>query len=244
MNHLSQFTPGKRKNILSAVVAVTSNENALAQYRKQMIEDINSFNADQKQQTMTDKQKENWISQKDMVALFRQTEKDVQPLWNKTDLTQIEIQRLMKFVVLACYVLIPPRRLQDYIYFKVRNVDTERDNYVSGRSFVFNKYKTSKTYGQQRVQIPTKLHSIVLRWTKKGLSDYLVFNSKGLQLTQPQLTILLNSIFGKKFSVNGLRHTFITDKVLANTPALTKLEQTAADMGHSVGTQQLYRKLG
>jgi hypothetical protein len=39
-----------------------------------------------------------------------------------------------------------------------------------------------------------------------------------------------------------LRHSFITYNVLPNTPALTKMESVARDMGHSVDTQVLYKK--
>jgi hypothetical protein len=242
MKVLKNYPSNKRKNLLSAFIAVTSNEKALKEYRTQMLSDITEYNADQKKQTMTGKQKENWISQEEVMDIYEKIAKEVQPLWNKNDLKPVDIKKLMGFVALSCYVLIPPRRLIDYTLFKLRNVDNETDNYITGRKFVFNKYKTAKTYGRQEVTIPYKLHSIIQRWKNKHLNDYLLFNKNGTPMQPSKLTVLLNNIFDKKISASMLRHIFLSDK-LKDVPALSDLEETAEEMGHSLASQQTYRKL-
>lgn len=62
-------------------------------------------------------------------------------------------------------------------------------------------------------------------------------------MTQPYLTAFINGVFRRKISVDLLRHVFITDRVLANVPALAELESVAADMGNSTAQQMLYKKL-
>jgi hypothetical protein len=131
----------------------------------------------------------------------------------------------------------------DYTSFKVRNVDTSTDNYMKGNTFVFNNYKTKNKYGTQEVKIPVRLRNILQKWSKKHTNEYLLFSEKGTPLPQSRLTQKLNRIFGKNISVNMLRHIFISERVLEAAPALQKLEDIAEDMGHSVGTQQLYKKL-
>lgn len=125
---------------------------------------------------------------------------------------------------------------------KLRGVDKTKDNYMSAYKFVFNQYKTAGTYGQQTVEIPRKLHSIITRWSKKHDNPYLLFDRNDNPLTQPKLTLKLNGIFGKRLSVSLLRHIFITDK-LKDVPKLTELKEMAEGMGHSLESQMQYRKL-
>lgn len=183
------------------------------------------------------------MTQEDVQTVWEQLQKDCKPLWAKANKEPGDIKKLQQFVCLSVYFLIPPRRLIDYTHFKVKNENKETDNYMEKGHFVFNAYKTADKYGQQKVKIPRQLQLIITKWSKLGLSDYLLFNRKGKPMSQPFLTTFINGIFGKRVSVDILRHSFITEKVLANTPALTELQQVASDMGQSVAEQQLYRRI-
>jgi hypothetical protein len=120
----------------------------------------------------------------------------------------------------------------------------EKDNYIKGRKFVFNTYKTAKTYGQQQVDINPKLFSLLTRWKKMyPQQKYLLETTTGRKLQNNDITRILNKIFGKKISVNMLRHIYISDEILENMPKLTELEKKAEDMGHSVQNQILYKKI-
>jgi len=207
------------------------------------LKDADKYNAEQRKQKKTDTQKENWISQEEVMNIYRQLEKDTRHLFSKASLSQNELQRLQDYVILSVYTLIPPRRLVDYTAFKLREVNPEVDNYMKGNTFVFNNYKTKNKYGKQDVKIPVRLRNIIQKWARKHSNDYLLFSEKGTPLPQSRLTQKLNRIFGKNISVNMLRHIFISEKVLDAVPALQKLEGIAEDMGHSVDTQQLYKKL-
>ena len=243
MAHLKPMSAAKRKNILSSVMSVCSSKKALDVYRAQMLTDIKAYDGEQQKQQMTEKQKANWISQEEVISIYDRLEKDTKHLWTKENLTPAEMKRLMQYVALSLYVLIPPRRILDYTLMKVRGVDEQADNYIDRRVLIFNTYKTAKSHGQQKVNMPPKLHNILSRWRRKHDNEYLLFDSKTAKpLTQSKMTLLINNIFGKKISANMLRHIYLSDK-LKNVPALSELAETAEDMGHTLGTQMQYRKL-
>ena len=242
--YLKNIDYAKRKTLLASLVALCGQDtNATKQYRQLMIQDADKYRAELKKQKKTNTQQDNWVSQDFVMNVYRQLEKDTKHLWMKPSLTPYETQRLMDFVILSVYTLIPPRRLVDYTAFKINNIDKDKDNYMDGSKFVFNTYKTKDKYGRQIVKIPQKLRTIISRWAKRHTNNHLLFTEKGTPMTPSRLTQKLNRIFGgKKISVNMLRHIFISDKVLDTVPALERLENVAQDMGHSVDTQMLYKK--
>lgn len=241
LEHLEHQAFSLRKTILAALVCLCGD--SAGEYRKLMLKDAKAYNDHMKEQKMSQTQKDNWITQDEIKAVYRRLEKEVRPLLNSTSVNPYTLRRIMDYVILSFYHLIPPRRSLDLVKFKVRNVDKDSDNYMTGKKMIFNDYKTKKIYGQQTVDIPQKLKSIIDKWVSKHDNDYLVFGDNGNPMTSAQLTHRLNRIFdGKKVSVNMLRHSYITHTVLPQVPALKKLENTAKDMGHSVETQALYRK--
>jgi len=242
MTFFKDVPANKRKTTLASLVVLCHTHSSSDVYRNQMIKDTQSYNNELKNQTKTDSQKKSWITQDNVLKIYRKLYRSYAPLFNKDNLDMNELQDLQKLVILSLYVLIPPRRLLDYTAFKLKNVG-ETDNYMDGKSFIFNTYKTAKKYKQQSVSIPLRLKNIIAKWATKHDNDSLLFDTNNKPLSPPKLTLTLNHIFGgKKISVNQLRHTFITDEVLPDIPALTKLENTAKDMGHSVETQLLYKK--
>ena len=242
LDFLKDIEPSKRKTVLASLVVLCNGNSAAESYRSQMIKDAYSYNENLKDQTKTDSQKASWITQDNVMKIYRRLYRNSLPLINKDKLTNHELQELQDLVILSVYVLIPPRRLLDYTLFKVRNAG-EKDNFMDGKHFVFNTYKTANKYKQQRVLIPTRLKSLITKWMTKHNNDYLLFDERNNPLAPPKLTSRLNRIFGgRNISVNQLRHTFITDRVLPNVPALKMLQGVAEDMGHSVETQLLYKK--
>jgi integrase len=177
---------------------------------------------------------------------YKEIEEDALPLFKKTNLTPAQMKTMQHYVVLSCYCLIPPRRIADFTNFKVKNIDHKEDNYYNEdkKELVFNHYKTAKAYGTQTVDCPPALQEIFDKWfpVAKKYSDYLLFNSYGDALSQPQLTKMLNTIFDKKISASMLRHIYISDEVLKDVPKIEELQKIAAEMGHSVGEQMLYKK--
>ena len=124
---------------------------------------------------------------------------------------------------------------------KIKNIDKEKDNYIDKGFFVFNSYKTAKYYGSQRIAISNKLKVLLRKWIKLNPTDHLLFDTHFNALTPVQLTQRLNKIFGKKASINILRHSYLSEKY-KDIPALKELEETAKNLGHSLSESLQYVK--
>lgn len=231
-----------RKTKAAALVILTMDKDKVVnKYRDLMKEDLEKYNNDIKKNKMTDKQKENWLKMEDINKIFNKMRKETKKYWNEKKLNKDEFNELQRFIILSCYVLIPPRRLKDYLNFKIKNFDLKKDNYLDkkNKEFVFNSYKTAKFHGQERVKIPSILQKILIKWMDKNNNDFLLVDFYNNQLKPSALTKILNSIFNKKISVNMLRHIYITEKI---SPKIKELEEVAKDMGHTTNEQKNYVK--
>ena len=254
MDKIMKFYEGvpysSRKSHLAALISFVDDDKdktrpVVARLRSVLAKDVDEYNKQIDSQEMTEKQKENWIDWNDVLERYKAFEREVVPLWklSKDELTKAHYNKLKMFVLISCYVLIPPRRALDYVAFKIRNVNEARDNYMKKRNFIFNTYKTAKTYGKNEVPIDYKLYSIVKKWIALNPSDYLITgnNNNMKPITAPQLTNMLNNFFDKKISVNMLRHSFLTH-LYKDIPNLKGMKETADAMGHSVGQALEYVK--
>lgn len=239
-----------RKTHISALISFIDDgsdksKTALDKLRAIMMSDIDEYNQYIESQKKSMTQNENWIDWSTVISRYKAFEKEITPLWkiDVKDLSKYNYNKLKMFVLLSCYVLIPPRRALDYTSFKIRNIDKANDNYMNGKKFIFNQYKTAKTYGKNEVPIDGKLYSIIKKWTQINPSDYLITgnNDKYKPITAPQLTNMLNTFFDKRISVNLLRHSFLTN-LYKDIPAIKDMKETAASMGHSMDQALEYVK--
>ena len=150
---------------------------------------------------------------------------------------------MMEFLLMSFLggVVIPPRRSLDYSEMKIRNYDVKTDNYYKGNKFYFNKYKTVKTYGLQILELPKELNNVLKRWIKINTNDYMIYSSNNKKLSCPQITRILNKVFGKNISTSMLRHIYLTN-VYKDVPQINKMENLANEMGHSISTAMEYIK--
>lgn len=231
LTHLKPMEVNKRKTILSALFVLTENKA----YRKQMVNDIDKYNKNMNKHEKTNEQKESWLDTHDIKELIEGMEKHVKTLYKKDVLTMDDLQEIQGYVLLCILggLYIPPRRSMDYCDFKIKNIDKEQDNYMIKNVLVFNSYKTSKTYGQQKVTVPRKLSMILKKWISRNPTDYLFFDKNSNPLTNVKLNQRLNKLFGKKSSVNALRHTFLTDKYLEHSEKDKELKKDTTNMGTS-----------
>jgi len=195
-------------------------------------------------QTKTKTQEDNWKSFDEIKKIYDDMYVKIKPLLNnKTNISKKDFKTLQDFMILALTtgVWINPRRSMDWCEMKINNIDKEHDNYIDKNFFVFNKYKTSKFYDEQRVEIPKGLRLIINKWIKLNSHDYLFVDNNNNKLSNVKLTQRLNSIFDGKISTSMLRHIFLTDK-LKDIPALKELQDMAENMGHSVAEQLQYIK--
>jgi hypothetical protein len=106
------------------------------------------------------------MTTEEIQKIYDDLETKTKPLFKKKDLSTKEMLKVQDFVILSLFTLIPPRRAMDYIEFKINNINTNKDNYIKGTNLVFNTYKTSTQKGQQKINIPKELKSILTKYIK------------------------------------------------------------------------------
>ena len=226
-----------RKSVLSALYVLTNRP----EYHEQMIEDAKDINEEYREQRKTQKQEDNWISVQQIKDKYDELLTQVQKIFQKRAIG--DVSAIVDYLLIAFLggILMPPRRSLDYALLKWKNYSKKNDNYYSKGKLYFNKYKTSDSYGLTIVDVPKELDAILKKWLKINPSDYILISSNHKPLSSSQITRNLNKIFGKKVSVNMLRHIFLTN-YYKDTPKLTEMENVATKMGHNVSTALEYVK--
>ena len=234
-----------RKTITASLYVLTEKP----EYKTSMTKDITAINKETAKQELNNKQRDSWISLENVNSVFKiyKTLADAtyKRLGKKDSFTTPEdLQNIQNYIIIALLggLYIPPRRLQDYTDFKIKNIDTDEDNYMTKNKFVFNSYKTAKTYGTQEVPIPEELKKIIKKWITVNPTEYLLFDIHNRPLSNVTLNQRLNKIFEGKISVNQLRHTFLTDHYGHGLQHVTDLQHDMRLMGSSLLQQQTYIK--
>lgn len=116
-----------------------------------------------------------------------------------------------------------------------------------GYYFVFNKFKTAKTFGSQGFNVPNDIavffHKLYLNHypaKKTGKELPLLVDKNGKRLSSVNaITRILNKIFDKKIGASMLRHIYLTHKY---GETYKERELVSNKMGHTIGTQHKYIK--
>lgn len=241
LESMNDMQPSRRKTTLSALFILTKSDKV----HEQMLADAKSTNETYKDQKMSVKEHDNWITTDEIKEIYDSMKSKVILMFkNKLPL---EYDLVNKFFLLGCLAGcsgIPPRRSLDYALMKIKNFDKTTDNYYQKDTFVYNKYKTSAHYGQQQIDVKKdapEFNKMIKKWITINPTDYLLFSSNQQPLTSSQISKMLNKIFDKHVSVDMLRHIFLTE-TYKDIPALKQMDQLASDMGHSFNQAMLYVK--
>jgi hypothetical protein len=240
LEYLKKIEPKKRKTVLSALVVITDNKD----YRNLMLDDIKEYNKEEAKQTKTKSQEENWVEKDDLTSISDVLKFNAKLLYKKSKLSNTDLQDIQNYIILELFNgnHIPPRRSKDYVNFKIKNINKDEDNYMNKNTFIFNSYKTAKTYGQQKVDIPNELKSIINKWIKVNPTDYLLFDTSLHPLTNVKLNQRLNKIFGKKAGVNQMRKTYLSSKYGSMIDTKKELDEDMKKMGSSNLQENIYIK--
>jgi len=149
-------------------------------------------------------------------------------------------------LVLALFALNPPRRIQDYAVMKLvekEPSDTEVNYLVDNDDkpyFIFNKYKTARHYGQQRLFLTGEM----LKFYRNRIAyhmewDTFLFPVKegGRHIEPKNLTRIMKRESGA--TANTFRHAYITEFLKGN-PTTDQRKKVAEMMGHNISTQLEY----
>ena len=243
IDFLKDFKVHTRKTRLAGIVSILNSSEqtpsvvkAIKDYRKLMLDDVAIINKKDTDQTMTEKQKDNYISWDEVIDVYKELQKEATPLFSLKKLTPKQFYKLQDYVLLSSYVLIPPRRSQDFANLRIKGIDEKVDNYIykkhKDNRIIFNSYKNSKRLGTQGITIPKPLWFIYRKWLKtRPNSDWFFSDEKGNHITQQKITYFLNRIFGKNISTSMLRHIYLTHKF--GNINLQELQETTHEMGNS-----------
>jgi integrase len=204
----------------------------------------------------TEKMEKNWMPWKDIQDKREKLKEEVEKFGSSKSITAENWDTLLKYVILSLYTEIPARRNQDFMemYVVASYNDTlpNDKNYLDlkNKKFYFNKYKTSKKYGQQVVDINDSLmdainHYLVRhpnykkRMTKNSMFRFLVKHDGSPLNSANGITRILNKIFGKRVGSSMIRHLYLSDKY---GDTLKEMERDASIMSHSTAQQKEYIK--
>lgn len=119
---------------------------------------------------------------------------------------------------------------------------TSKNYYVLSGYFVFDEYKTYKSYGRQVIKLSKSLNDILVNHINR---KKLVVGDSLLGLSYANYLKRLSGIFdsyvGKSVSIDILRHSYISDLIPRNV-TLNERKKISLLMGHSVTTQEIYNK--
>lgn len=240
---MSNQKPNVIRTALSALILLTGDEDFRSLLNKKIKEQKEALSNNE----MNDKQKENWVSEEDIKKKLEELRKQANIFYKKKSLTPQELQRLQDYIILAIMggVYIAPRRSLDYTEMMIDDLPRNRNNvnYIENGSFIFNVYKTAKTYGEQKLKIPLTLKNIIKKWKTKNPTDYLFFDIRHNKLTPIKLNQRLNCIFdGKKVGSTALRRTYLTEKYEDTINEMKDLSEDMKKMGSSKNQVNHYVK--
>ena len=207
--------------------------------------------------TYSDERDENIVSVKDNKRII-----NFEPTNIKTILKSIS--DIHQKAIFSVYALQPPRRLEDFAAMRIttetdpQQLRNKNNNYLiidhnnNPSQFIYNKYKTYKTFGQQVIDINKDLGDILKQYIKSYKlkeNNYLFGLSTNVNKRQSESNFskLVSSIFNKlyKSSISitnkWVRVSYAT---YLNTLNLTikQRKDIAYKMGHSLNTNMQYGK--
>jgi hypothetical protein len=198
-----------------------------------------------KKNTLTDEQKEKWVTFEEMQGKYMELVDDPTVYTNK--------RKHFHFLLVALFTHLRPKR-SDYGAVKLLNKrpkNMDQGNYIvlskGDPVLVLNHYKTSHVYKAIIEKIPPELYAVLTKSVKAFPRAYLFLSSqdqpylKNKSFSEFVRTTMME-LFNKKMGVSLWRHVYVSEKMDFNKMSLEALEQEAQLMGTSVNTQMLTYK--
>lgn len=234
--------PSTKRNYYICLCSVLKGRDGYKEPYEHYFKLLTSLNEELKHNTTkSEKQTENWEDWSAIEKKQAELEQKVASykLERAKTIPAVQYTDLFDYLLLSLYVLTPPRRLKDYQLMQIGRGDNTDFNYcdIKTKKFIFNNYKTSKTYQTVTLDIPEPLVRVIklaMKFNKSKDPMWLLADYDGNPLDKVNsITRCLNKIFGKSVSVNMLRNIYLTSKYGHSE---SQLEQDTKSMGTSVGT--------
>jgi len=252
-----------RRNTYNAIIvllmALNHDEryNDLIEKYDKMRNELNSkYDEEMSSGKISDKQSKNFAEYEEVEGMIKKMDNEIknQGLKKKAELTGKEKELLMVYTIYNMLIRIPTRNdmagqklISKSQFNKLKEEDKKTTNYLvkeKNKMFgVYNEYKTSKKYGEKKIDIPKDLEKILnmyIRKTGKKMGDVLFVSSTGNPLSRNMISQLLmktsKKYLNKSVSTTLMRkivasHHFGADSEFGKLKK--KQEELAEKMGHS-----------
>lgn len=250
LEKIKDYKDTTQRNMIIAIVSVLKTlKKDYKKYYDIMMDKTKLLNEKPKNEKSKE-QNENWMEWNEIIDKYNELGKNINLKNRKLD--EENYNNLLKYLILSLYVLLPPRRNQDYLKMYISNNPKNNDvNYLDlkKKQFIFNIYKTSKKDGQIIISIPDDLMNIIKfyikfhpdkKLLKKEDIPFLVFYNGNKIEADNAITRILNSIFNKKIGASMLRHIYLSGKY---SNVLKEQEKDSKLMSHNLQTQKDYIKI-
>ena len=251
LDKIKDYKDTTQRNIIISIVSILKTLKKDLLYKKYydiMIERTKLIN-DKPKNEKTESQKNNWMTWNDILDVYSNLKNKIK-LSRK--LSEEQYNNLLDYVILSLYVLIPPRRNQDYLIMNITNKpEGNKNNFLDlkKQQFIFNVYKTAKKDGQLILSIPKdlldilkvyiKYHPLKMDLKKQDIPFLVYFNGSPLKSVNA-ITRILNKIFNKKIGASMLRHIYLSGKY---SNIIQEQEKDSKAMSHNLLTQKDYIKI-
>jgi len=241
MQKIAHLKPTTQRGYIIAAVTYLKcqpKQKKTTQLIEQYTKTMNEMNAQLRtNNTKSDSESDNWMTQEELKEKYNELKEDIARFEKRKTLSEQEYQRLLQYIVLSLYYLTPPRRNSDYQNMKFGDSsDSSEYNYIDipNERFIFNNYKTSKTYKQQLIDIPPHLMDAIRTYLRHvpEHAEFFLSRQDGQPLRHVNaITRILNTAFGRRVGSSLLRKMYHTSKY---ADVMDELEKDAEKMGHSV----------
>ena len=255
MDVLEQLKLPTRKNYMAAILVALSidkekNSDDLEVYRNHLDSIASEYYKGVKSQVKSEKLEKNWATMAELKKILGRYKRDIKEkdLNKKEKWSNKDMELYQMWLTGLLYTEYPPLR-NDYakmrvVTFKEFETKNKDDNYLvivsrNKKYFSLGAYKTKEKYGVKKIDIDSKLNTIINKWLSHNDTGWFLINKQHTGLSDNSLTKLLNKIFsptGKKIGSTILRHVYLSEKYDPELQAEMKKDSDA--MMHSVATQQ------
>lgn len=253
-----------RRNTYNAIIVLLmalnhdDKYNELIEKYDKIRNELNSkYDEEMSSGKISEKQKNNFVEYEKIEEMIKTMENEIKSrnLKKKSELTGKEKELLMVYTIYNMLIRIPTRNdmagqilISKSQYNKLKDEDKKNNNYLvkeKNKMFgVYNEYKTSKKYGEKKIDIPKDLEKILnmyIRKTGKKMGDVLFTSSTGNPLSRNMISQLLMKT-SKKYLNGASVSTTMMRKIVASHhfgedseygKLKKKQEELAEKMGHS-----------
>jgi len=239
-----------KKSYIASIVSVL-NYADMKQYKgvnmfyKSLLADAKKEFEMKPKNEKTEKQEANWMDWSEIKGVWDKLKEQVDNMKPEEIEGSIKSRKVYQaYILLSLYVKSAPRRNQDYYEMRLDADNNMMKNFnyyrPNKKQFVFNVYKTAKTYNQDTMDVNDTLQAILIKYIKDfklGDEDFLLYPDDKERKSSSIITKDLNKIFGKKVGSSMLRHAYITSEL---APKIKELKDVAKEMGHSSEMQSDY----